>query len=355
MPKTRKEKDSLGNIEVPARAYYGAQTARAVHNYPISGMRAHSLLIRAIGMVKRAAAETNKKLGLVDAHRADAISQAAQEVIDGKWDEEFLVDVFQAGAGVSFHMNANEVIANRANQISRRQARRVCPRPSQRPCELRPVHQRCFSHRHAPGNFAGARRSVPRARFAGRHLREKSQRIRQHPQVRPHASAGCRPDSSRPGICRLRRRHPQNASQHRAAVRLLARTRPRRLRRRHRHQHTSAIPRASDRAPGKALRPKTYPRPRHALGDAVHRLHGRCQRRAAHARPRNHPHLKRPPPARLRPQHRPGGDRSAQPAARLLHHARQNQSRHGGARRHGQLPGDRQRHGRRLRRTGRPT
>jgi aspartate ammonia-lyase len=117
MPKTRKEKDSLGHVEVPARAYYGAQTARAVENYPISGMRAHSLLIRALGMVKRAAAETNKKLGLVDAHRADAISRAAQEVIDGKWDEEFLVDVFQAGAGVSFHMNANEVIANRANEI----------------------------------------------------------------------------------------------------------------------------------------------------------------------------------------------------------------------------------------------
>ena len=117
MPKTRKEKDSLGVVEVPARAYYGAQTARAVQNYPISGMRAHSVLIRAIGMVKRAAAETNRKLGLVDAHRADAISKAAQEVIDGKWDEEFLVDVFQAGAGVSLHMNANEVIANRANEI----------------------------------------------------------------------------------------------------------------------------------------------------------------------------------------------------------------------------------------------
>ena len=117
MAKSRKEKDSLGFVEVPARAYYGAQTVRAVQNYPISWMRAHPLLIRAIGMVKRAAAETNKKLGLVDAHRADAISKAAQEVIDGKWDEEFLVDVFQAGAGVSFHMNANEVIANRANQL----------------------------------------------------------------------------------------------------------------------------------------------------------------------------------------------------------------------------------------------
>ncbi|HVC89474.1 MAG TPA: aspartate ammonia-lyase [Acidobacteriaceae bacterium] len=117
MARIRKEKDSLGFVEVPARAYYGAQTARAVANYPISGMRAHPLLIRAIGMVKRAAAETNKKLRLVDAHRADAISKAAQEVIDGKWDGEFVVDVFQAGAGVSFHMNANEVIANRANEI----------------------------------------------------------------------------------------------------------------------------------------------------------------------------------------------------------------------------------------------
>ena len=113
----RKEKDSLGFVEVPARAYYGAQTARAVENYPISGMRAHPELIRALGMVKRAAALANKDLGLVDAHRADAILEASQEVIDGKWTQEFVVDVFQAGAGVSLHMNTNEVIANRANEI----------------------------------------------------------------------------------------------------------------------------------------------------------------------------------------------------------------------------------------------
>jgi aspartate ammonia-lyase len=96
---------------------YGAQTARAVENYPISGMRAHPALIRAIAMVKRAAAEANRELATVTAERTDAIITAAQEVIDGRWDEEFVVDVFQAGAGVSFHMNANEVIANRANQI----------------------------------------------------------------------------------------------------------------------------------------------------------------------------------------------------------------------------------------------
>src|SRR5271155_2889675 len=117
MSDLRKEKDSLGFVEVPAKAYYGAQTARAVENFPISGMAAHSELIRALGMVKHAAAQANKELGLVDAKRADAIIQAAQEIIDGKWDDEFVVDVFQAGAGVSLHMNTNEVIANRANEI----------------------------------------------------------------------------------------------------------------------------------------------------------------------------------------------------------------------------------------------
>ena len=117
MSDVRKEKDSLGFVEVPAKAYYGAQTARAVENFPISDIHPDPQLIRALGMVKRAAAEANKELGLIDARRADAIIQAAQEVIDGKWNAEFVVDVFQAGAGVSKHMNTNEVIANRANEI----------------------------------------------------------------------------------------------------------------------------------------------------------------------------------------------------------------------------------------------
>src|SRR5579872_3320212 len=114
---TRTEKDSIGPKEIPAHVYYGVQTARAAENYPISGMRAHPALIRAIAMIKRAAAEANKELGLVDAKVADAIISAAQEAVMGKWDREFVVDVFQAGAGVSFHMNSNEVIANRAEEI----------------------------------------------------------------------------------------------------------------------------------------------------------------------------------------------------------------------------------------------
>ncbi|MEY2411647.1 MAG: aspartate ammonia-lyase [Acidobacteriaceae bacterium] len=114
---TRTEKDSIGTREIPADLYYGIQTLRAVENYPISGMVAHPTLIRAIGMVKQAAAEANKELGLLDPKVADAILQAAKEVEQGKWDEQFVVDVFQAGAGVSFHMNSNEVIANRAVEI----------------------------------------------------------------------------------------------------------------------------------------------------------------------------------------------------------------------------------------------
>src|SRR6266851_3624186 len=114
---TRTEKDSLGTKQIPANVYYGIQTARAVENYPISGMRAHPTLIRAFGMVKQAAAEANKDLGLVDEKRVNAIIQAAKDVQTGKFNDSFVVDVFQAGAGVSFHMNSNEVIANRAVEI----------------------------------------------------------------------------------------------------------------------------------------------------------------------------------------------------------------------------------------------
>ena len=114
---TRMEKDSLGTKEIPANVYYGIQTLRAVENYPISGMRAHPTLIRAFGMVKQAAAEANKELGLLDEKRANAIIQAAKDVQTGKFNDSFVVDVFQAGAGVSFHMNSNEVIANRAVEL----------------------------------------------------------------------------------------------------------------------------------------------------------------------------------------------------------------------------------------------
>ncbi len=113
----RTEKDSLGERQVPAEVYYGIQTQRAIENYPISGYRAHPLLVRAMGMIKKAAALANRDLKLVDAKRAGAIIRASEEVIAGKLNEQFVVDVYQAGAGVSFHMNTNEVIANRAVEL----------------------------------------------------------------------------------------------------------------------------------------------------------------------------------------------------------------------------------------------
>jgi fumarate hydratase class II len=113
----RIEHDSLGEIQVPQAALYGGQTQRAVLNFPISGLRPWSAFIWSIATVKRAAAEVNRDLGLLDEARAHAIIQAAQEVIEGRWDDQFVVDPFQAGAGTSHNMNANEVIANRATQI----------------------------------------------------------------------------------------------------------------------------------------------------------------------------------------------------------------------------------------------
>jgi fumarate hydratase class II len=115
--KYRIEHDSLGEIQVPQSALYGGQTQRAVLNFPVSGLRPWRAFIWSIATIKRAAAEVNRDLNLLDESRAHAILQAAQEVIDGRWDDQFVVDPFQAGAGTSHNMNANEVIANRATQL----------------------------------------------------------------------------------------------------------------------------------------------------------------------------------------------------------------------------------------------
>ena len=111
---TRREKDSLGEVAVPAQAYYGAQTSRAVENYPISGLRAHPVLIKAYGLLKLACAEANLELRMIPPRIGRAIVRAANDVAAGRLNDQFVVDVYQAGAGVSFHMNVNEVIANRA-------------------------------------------------------------------------------------------------------------------------------------------------------------------------------------------------------------------------------------------------
>ncbi|HZD10497.1 MAG TPA: aspartate ammonia-lyase [Candidatus Binatia bacterium] len=124
----RMEKDSLGEVRVPARAYWGAQTQRAVENFPITGLKPYPAFVWSMALIKRAAAEVNRDLGLFRDKKVDdesvsgqeiakAIIQAAEEVLAGEWDDHFVVDPVQAGAGTSHNMNVNEVIANRANEI----------------------------------------------------------------------------------------------------------------------------------------------------------------------------------------------------------------------------------------------
>src|SRR5512147_598095 len=114
---TRIEKDPLGEKPVPATALYGIQTVRAVENFPISGLRPLPAFVDAVIWIKRSAALTHKETGRLDAKRADAIVTAADEILAGKHREQFVVDVYQAGAGTSHNMNCNEVLANRATEL----------------------------------------------------------------------------------------------------------------------------------------------------------------------------------------------------------------------------------------------
>src|SRR5436190_3628999 len=117
-PTFRTEKDSMGEMKVPADAYYGAQTGRAVENFPISDLRFPRRFIAAMGLIKWAAAEVNHRMGVLDEKKKSLVHQAAQEVMDGKLDHQFVVDIFQTGSGTSTNMNTNEVIASRANEIA---------------------------------------------------------------------------------------------------------------------------------------------------------------------------------------------------------------------------------------------
>src|SRR5207302_11436746 len=113
----RVESDTMGEVKVPNAAYYGAQTQRAVENFPISGVRLPKDFIRAMALVKLAAAKANMQLELLEPKKGEAIASAAKEIMEGSLYEQFVVDVFQTGSGTSTNMNANEVIANRAVEL----------------------------------------------------------------------------------------------------------------------------------------------------------------------------------------------------------------------------------------------
>jgi fumarate hydratase class II len=113
----REEKDTMGSVRVPEHAHYGAQTQRAVENIAIGDLKMPRDFIRALALIKAAAAEANRRLGLLDPERSEAIAAAAREVLEGRWDDQFIVGVFQTGSGTSSNMNVNEVIASRANEM----------------------------------------------------------------------------------------------------------------------------------------------------------------------------------------------------------------------------------------------
>ena len=148
----RIEKDSLGEVPVPSKAYYGAQTQRAIDNFPISGIRFPRRFIWSLGLLKRCCAFANEEMELLDTYRAEWIAAAAQEVMDGKLDADFPLDIFQTGSGTSTNMNANEVISNRANVIlGRRSGERKTPvHPNDhvnmgQSSQRRDPHGRCIS------------------------------------------------------------------------------------------------------------------------------------------------------------------------------------------------------------------
>ena len=145
----RREHDLLGERDVPADAYWGVHTLRALENFPISGQTIGSYpdLVRALALVKQAAAQANRELGLLDAERCGAIVAACQEIAAGRLHDQFVVDVIQGGAGTSTNMNINEVVANRALELLGRPQGRLSPSAPDRTRQSFAKHERCVSDR----------------------------------------------------------------------------------------------------------------------------------------------------------------------------------------------------------------
>ena len=206
MTKTRTEKDSMGPIEVPADVYWAAQTQRSIQNFPIGVDRFQwgRPIIRALGILKKAAAQANAELGELPAAVADPIVRAADEVIAGDLDAQFPLVVFQTGSGTQSNMNANEVIANRAVALTGGTVGVDRTHPPERPRQSRPVLQR-----HVPDGHAHRRRraaaaaAVPGGGQAARHAGGQVGRVRRSRQDRPDAPAGRDADHARPGDRRV--------------------------------------------------------------------------------------------------------------------------------------------------------
>ena len=215
----------FGPIEVPADRYWGAQTQRSIENFRIGTERMPRPLIRALGIVKRAAAEVNHSLKLLDARRTRAIVKAAQEVIDGKLDDHFPLVVWQTGSGTQTNMNVNEVIANRANEMLGGKLGAKSPVHPNDHVNMSQSSNDCFpTAMHIAAAEEIARLLDPALAHLQDALQHKSQGVRAHRQDRPHPHPGRDAAHARPGILRLRRagrkrHHPQPARAQASSIR----------------------------------------------------------------------------------------------------------------------------------------
>ena len=166
-PISRVEHDPLGEHTVPSDAYYGIQTVRATENFPISGLHAPADLVTATVLIKRAAARANVELGRLDARVGEAIIKSADEILNGALRDQFIVDIYQAGAGTSHNMNVNEVLANRASELLGGAEGRVPPGAPQRSRQHGTVHQRRVPVSDASRPPARTRRPGRRRTCAG--------------------------------------------------------------------------------------------------------------------------------------------------------------------------------------------
>ena len=242
---TRREHDLIGDIDVPASAYWGAHTARAVENFPISGVTLASqpYFVTALATVKQAAAIANRDVGELPTTLADAIVAACEEIRGGALLDQFVVDLIQGGAGTSTNMNVNEVVANRALEHLGR------PRGAYQSLHpLEHVNHRAEHERRLPDRDQarpGQPHSGParRARHAARGLRREGRRVRGRPQDGPHPAAGRRAHDAGPGVRGLRGDPRRGRAAPRRGSPAAARAQPRRHRHRHRAERPPRVPR----------------------------------------------------------------------------------------------------------------
>jgi len=197
MSKFRIERDSMGELQVPADALYGAHTQRAIDNFPISGLRLPREFIRALGLIKWAAADVNLSLGFLKKNQAAAISKAAQAVANGDHDAQFAIDIFQTGSGTSTNMNANEVIAHLAVKAG---------------TEVHPNDHVNFGQSsndviptaiHVSAALTTSEQLLPALKHLQRVLDRRARELKKSPQDRPHAFDGRHADHLWPGVVGL--------------------------------------------------------------------------------------------------------------------------------------------------------